>query len=342
MIAKILFKATGVLILCGAILAGWTWMDYGQSLKTPLDTGGEALTYVIEPGTSLNRVSRDLAQRGVLAQPRYLVWYARWNDLGRRIKAGEYLIPAGATPVEMLELFVSGRVVERPFTVVEGWTFADLLAAVRADDRLENASDGLDEAGIMERLGHPEQHPEGRFLPDTYNFPRGTTDLALLRRAHADMATFLAEAWATRPEGLPYETPDEVLTMASIVEKETSVPAERPEIAGVFVRRLHKGMRLETDPTVIYGLGDQFDGNLRRRDLRTDTPYNTYTRKGLPPTPIALPGRAAIRAALNPADGKALFFVAKGDGSHHFSATYEEHRKAVRKYQLSGRRRSGG
>lgn len=310
-----------------------------RALDEPLAVGADGFDFVLSPGTSLNRAARDLAASGVLDRPRALVVYARWHGLAGNIKAGEYHVAPGTTPIGLLRQMVEGRVVQHAFTVVEGWTFAQLLEAIAADERFEHTLAGLAPDAVMARIGYAGVHPEGRFFADTYHFPRGTRDADFLRRAYRDMEAFLAETWADREEDLPLKSPDEALILASIVEKETGEAGERPRIAGVFVERLRKGMRLETDPTVIYGMGDDFDGNLRRRDLRTDTPYNTYTRKGLPPTPIAIPGPDAIRAALHPDADGALFFVSKGDGSHHFSATYEEHRQAVDRYQ---RRRSSG
>lgn len=331
-----------VALLVVSLGAGLYVAEQRRGLDEPLSVPAEGFGYVLPPGTSLNRVARDLAASGVLANPRALAVYARWHDLAGRIKAGEYRIAPGTTPIALLDQFVAGRVVQHALTVVEGWTFEQMLQAIAADERLEHTLTGLSNEAIMSRIGLAGVHPEGRFFADTYYFPRGTSDADFLRRAYGAMADFLADAWAGREPGLPLKSPDEALILASIVEKETGAAVERPRIAGVFVERLRKGMRLETDPTVIYGMGDAFDGNLRRRDLRTDTPYNTYTRKGLPPTPIAIPGPDAIRAALHPHSDGALFFVSKGDGSHHFSATYEEHQQAVNRYQKRRRRSTGG
>jgi len=217
---------------------------------------------------------------------------------------------------------------------VEGWTFPYVLEAVRRHGAIRETLAGLSPEVVMERIGEPGVHPEGRFLPETYLFPRGTTDVEVLRRAYRDMATLLAQAWQGREAQVRLKTPDEALVLASIIEKETGQPAERPRIAGVLLRRLQRGMPLQVDPTVIYGLGDRFDGNLRRQDLARDTPYNTYLRPGLPPTPIAMPGRASIQAALHPEEGASLFYVARGDGSHVFSVSLEEHQRAVARYQL--------
>ncbi len=325
----------------GAAAAGaWLAADLHAFLDRPLRLPPEGIVHEVAPGTSLAALAHALAARGVLDRPRYLVWYARWRGIARRIRAGEYHLPAGTTPRGLLEMLVAGRVRLHRLTVVEGWTFRELRAALRAHPAIVQTLGDADGAAVMAEIGHPGEHPEGRFLPDTYRFPKGTTDVAFLRRAYEAMEAFLARAWAGRAPGLPLASPYEALVLASIVEKETSVPEERPLVAGVFVRRLARGMRLQADPTVIYGLGEAFDGNLRRRDLRRDTPYNTYTRAGLPPTPICLPGRASIEAVLHPAPGDALYFVAKGDGTHHFSATLAEHERAVRRYQL--RRGAGG
>jgi UPF0755 protein len=276
-----------------------------------------------------------LRAAGYLDRPAlYLEILARLDGSARRIRAGEYRLPAGMAPDALLALLVSGQVLQYPLTIVEGWSVRDLLSNLRNDPILLQTLEGLDGAEIMVRLGRPDMHPEGRFLPDTYHFPRGATDLAFLQRAMQAMDSVLAAEWERRAPGLPLETPEQALVLASIVEKETSLAEERARVAGVFVRRLQIGMRLQTDPTVIYGLGEGFDGNLRRRDLQADTDYNTYTRSGLPPTPIALPGRAAIHASLHPAAGDELYFVARGDGSHHFSRTLSEHNAAVRRYQL--------
>jgi UPF0755 protein len=326
-------KLAGATALGLGLLGGWLLMSQQRHLATPLAVPEQGLLFELRPGTSLGQATRELEAMGVMEQSYFLLWHARWHGKSARIKAGEYRIPVGATPLALLDQLMVGKVVQHPLTIVEGWTFKQLLAAVKANDTLEHTLGGLPGDRVMERLGFPGVHPEGRFFADTYHFPRGTRDVDFLRRAHMKIRDYVAGAWPDRAANLPLETPEEALILASIVEKETGVANERARIAGVFLRRLEKGMRLETDPTVIYGLGESFDGNLRRRDLRADTPYNTYTRKGLPPTPIAIPSAAAIHAVLHPGTDDALFFVAKGDGSHHFSATYEEHRKAVNRYQ---------
>ena len=334
------FVATFVVFLALAAAAGWFVAEQRRALDAPLAVPSDGKELIVPPGASLAGIARALAADGVLAHPRALEIYARWHERADLIKAGEYRIEPGTSAIGLLEQLVDGRVVQHGLTIVEGWTFEQLLAAIEADERLEHTLTGLTPEAVMVRLGLGGVHPEGRFFPDTYHFARGTRDVDFLRRANTAMNEYLARAWAAREEGLPLESPDEALILASIIEKETGVASERPRIAGVFVERLRKGMRLATDPTVIYGMGDAFDGNLRRRDLRTDTPYNTYLRKGLPPTPIAIPSAAAIDAALHPLVDGALYFVAKGDGSHHFSATYEEHQQAVNRYQK--RRGSSG
>jgi UPF0755 protein len=237
-------------------------------------------------------------------------------------------------PADVLGRITSGQVVQHPVTLVEGWTFRQAINAIDAQGRYSGALSGLTDEELMAELGYPGEYPEGRLFPDTYRFPRDTPRLAVLRRAFERMEQVLAEEWESRSDGLPLDTPYEALILASIIEKETGAAWERPEIAGVFVRRLRKGMRLQTDPTVIYGMGERYEGRIRRADLREATPYNTYVIDGLPPTPIALPGRAAINAALNPADGDSLYFVSRGDGTHVFSATLDEHNRAVRRYIL--------
>ncbi|ROR32629.1 endolytic transglycosylase MltG [Inmirania thermothiophila] len=332
-----LHRLLGLLVLAASLGGGWLLWDYRVALDRPLAVPPAGLTLEVAPGESLRSLARRLAADGVLHRPLYLVAHARLEGVATRIQAGEYQIPAGETPRTLLARLVAGRVVQHRLTLVEGWTFAQVRAALEAEPALRQTLRGLPDAEVMARLGRPGEHPEGRFFPDTYQFPRGGTDLDLLRRAYEAMARHLAREWAGRAPGLPLETPYQALILASIVEKETGVAAERPLIAGVFIRRLQRGMRLQSDPTVIYGLGAAFDGNLRRADLRRDTPYNTYTRAGLPPTPIAMPGLDAIRAVLHPAPGDALYFVARGDGTHVFSATLAEHRRAVARYQRGGR-----
>jgi UPF0755 protein len=328
-------RILGILIIVGSIVAGWYWSAYQTFLDTPLAVPDEGLVLNVTPGTTLKRLSSELAGKGVLNQPDFLYWHARWENLAHRIRAGEYLVSKGTRPKAFLELLVRGKTISYSLTLLEGWNFKQVMAAVRRNPILKRELDGLDFGQIMERMGQPGVHPEGRFFPDTYAFPRGTTDTEFLRRAFDKMQQELDAAWETRnKKTIQVKSREEALILASIIEKETGVAHERPEISGVFTRRLRLGMKLQTDPTVIYGMGDRFDGNIRRKDLREDTPYNTYVHKGLPPTPICMPGRAALDAALNPKEGKSLFFVSRGDGTHVFSATLEQHNAAVRKYQL--------
>lgn len=326
-----------LLVLAGAAAVTF---DARRSLHAPLTLTAD-LKYAIPNGSSLHAVLADLRRQGYLPNAQrltlYVRAYARFTGLGTRIKAGEYALSPGVTILNALSLFESGQTVVYALQLIEGWTARQAVEVIRAHPEIVATPElGMD--GIASQLGLASPRDlEGRLFPETYHFSRGTSDLALIRRAYDMQQAVLAEEWAARDPELPYASADEALTMASIIEKETGVPYERAEIAGVFVRRLNLGMRLQTDPTVIYGLGDAFDGNLRRRDLTSDTPYNTYTRTGLPPTPICLPGRAAIHAALHPADGETLYFVSKGDGSHQFSRTLSEHQAAVRQYQLRKR-----
>ncbi|OOZ00134.1 endolytic transglycosylase MltG [Solemya velum gill symbiont] len=332
------FIALLVLLVVGAAAGYWLWHDYQRFQQAPLVLSDRGVNYRIEPGTTLTAIANDLADKGILRQPLYLRLLARERADANRIKAGEYHIPGGTTAVALLDQLVRGKVIEYSVTLIEGWNFQQVLSAVRTHPMIvQTLSESLSTEQLMEAIGLQGQHPEGQFYPDTYLFPRGTTDKEFLQRAYQSMQNILAEEWEQKDKDLPLETPYEALILASIIEKETVLPEERTEIAGVFTRRLEKGMLLQTDPTVIYGI-DNFDGNIRRRDLKKDTPYNTYTRAGLPPTPIAMPGRDAIYAALHPADGKSLYFVATGNGGHYFSATLKEHNRAVNKYQIQRRK----
>jgi len=327
-------RILGVLIISISLGAAWMMMEYDGFQTTPLKLPADGITYNLERGSTIASLAADLERKGYLEHPLYLRLLARWNKQAHRIKAGEYFIAASTTPVQLLNLLVSGRVTTYSQTIIEGWDFRQMMAAVHASDVLVHSTEGLSAQEIMQHLGYGDEHPEGRFLPGTYHFPRGTTDLQFLQRAYLAMQKALHERWNDRDEGLPLKSPYEALILASIVEKETGLASERPTIAGVFVRRLNKGMLLQTDPTIIYGLGEGFDGNIRRRDLKRDTPYNTYLHRGLTPTPICLPGEAALDAVMHPEEGKSLYFVSKGDGSHQFSNTLAEHNRAVRKYQL--------
>ncbi|HEB58335.1 MAG TPA: endolytic transglycosylase MltG [Gammaproteobacteria bacterium] len=334
------YRFIALAIVTLSLGAGWLWWEYQVFLDAPLQgVAAEGELLEVEPGSNLTRLSQSLHARGWLRNPGYWLWYARWNGRGD-IMVGEYRVTPEDTPRSLLTRLNEGKVAQYSLTVVEGWTFSQLREAIAGHPVLEETLTGLPDETVMAQLGRPGMHPEGRFLPDTYHFPRGTTDVAFLQRAMRAMDRVLAEEWEARAVGLPFRDPYEALILASIVEKETGVASERQLIAGVFVRRLTRRMRLQSDPTVIYGMGERYDGNIRRRDLLRDTPYNTYRRHGLPPTPIALPGRDAIRATLHPDEGDALYFVARGDGSHYFSSTLEEHNEAVIRFQLKGKRRA--
>lgn len=329
------------LLLAGALglllagLAGAIWL-HGRLTASLLNT--EPVTVVVAPGTSISALAAQLEAAGLVGQAADLRWTARFHGRAT-IKAGEYAVPGGTSVRDLLALLERGEVVQHALTIIEGSRFADLRRSLAAHPALTQTLADSDDAEVMARLGLPGVHPEGQFLPDTYRFPRGTTDLEFLRRAHLALQRVLNEAWATRAPGSPLRDAREALVLASIIEKETALEAERTTIAGVFVRRLRLGMRLQTDPTVIYGMGERYTGNISKRDLQTDTPYNTYTRGGLPPTPICLAGAASIRAATHPQPGDALYFVATGDGGHVFSATLEEHNAAVRRYLATLRAR---
>ncbi|MFT3756820.1 MAG: endolytic transglycosylase MltG [Pseudoxanthomonas sp.] len=337
-----------VLLLLAAAAAGaWLWQRYDGFANRPLTGLQAGDSLVVESGDSFAKVLRKLRAQGVQdgndAEWRLL---ARRMDVASRLKVGEYALQPGTTPLALMRNMRDGKIIQHRFTLVEGWNIRQLRAALAQAEPLLHKATQLDDAELMKTLGHEGQHPEGRFLPETYMYSRGDSDLDVLKRAYAAMDKALAQAWEKRTSGLPLKTADEALTLASIIEKETGAAEERPQIAGVFTRRLQTGMLLQTDPTVIYGIGTAYDGNIRKRDLLTDTPYNTYTRAGLPPTPIAMPGRQALLAATNPEAGDALFFVAVGDGSgrHVFSATLSEHNAAVARYlqQLRQRRTGAG
>jgi UPF0755 protein len=327
-------KLIGFVVLVGSLLLGWAWMQYDDFIDTPLNIPQDSVIFEVPKGATLAAVARDLAQAGLIKDARYLQWYGRYTGQANRIRAGEYRLTNTMVPDDLLALLVSGKSVTYSLTLVEGWNIRQVRAAVDAHDALEHTLEGTDNEKLMELLGLPGEHPEGRFFPDTYQFTRGMADLEFLRRAQRKMEQELAAAWANKADDVPLKDPYEALILASIVEKETGQADERSQIAGVFARRLDKGMKLQTDPTVIYGMGERFDGNIRLKDLREDTPYNTYVHTGLPPTPICMPGRDALDAAVDPAPGKAIYFVSKGDGTHAFSTTLTEHNAAVRKYQL--------
>ncbi len=332
-------RGFGMLFIVTALLVGaacyWALDRYQAFVDAPVTGLHAGDTVQVDRGDSFPAVLRKLRAVGI-SGGHDLEWQvlARQSGAASKLQVGEYALTSGTTPRQLMLMMRDGKVISHRFTIVEGWSLRELRAALSKAEPLEHDTTGLADTALMEVLGHPGQHPEGRFLPETYLYTRGDKDSDVLGRAHAAMEKALAAAWDTRAPDLPLKTPDEALTLASIVEKETGIAQERPEIAGVFIRRLKLGMLLQTDPTVIYGMGDKYAGNIRKSDLVTDTPYNTYLRAGLPPTPIAMPGAAALQAATHPASGDALYFVAIGDGSgrHVFTRTLSEHQAAVRDY----------
>jgi len=325
----------GIMIVIKGI---YTYSEYKEFLLSPLHIESTEIEYVIKPGFSMRQVAKDLTKKGLLEQPTFLIVRARLRDLAQSIKVGEYIIKQGTLPDELLNQFVKGKVKQYSLTIIEGWNFKELMHAINQHPNLRHTLIAKSNKEIMKAIGHENMHPEGRFYPDTYRFPANTTDVEFLKRAYDYMEKILNNAWENKSETTVLKSPYQALILASIIEKETAKKSEYGQIAGVFSRRLIKKMRLQTDPTVIYGLGDKFNGNLKRKHLTQDTLYNTYTRKGLPPTPIAMPGMGAINAALNPLAGNTYYFVAKGNGAHYFSKTLKEHNEAVIRYQLKGNR----
>jgi UPF0755 protein len=321
-----------LLLLAGAAGAGaWWWLD--QPLALSAKGPGQVVELNVPAGSSARSVASAAAQAGVRAPDWALFAWFRLSGQSRLIKAGSYEFAPGTTPRSLLDKLVRGEQALRSVTFVEGWTFRQVRQALAKAERLKPEVQALDDARLMAALGRPGVAPEGRFFPDTYAYAKDSSDLAVLRLAMQAMDRQLDAAWSQRASNLPIRTPEQALILASIIEKETGRGSDRPDISAVFNNRLRIGMLLQTDPTVIYGMGERFDGNLRRSDLRTDTPFNTYTRAGLPPTPIAMPGAQSLLAAVQPSDSKALYFVARGDGSSHFSHTLDEHNRAVNRYQ---------
>jgi len=314
------------LLVAGLFITGSQYLN--SSLNIP--SGDFVLS--ISPGSSFSQVASELAGDGILKKSTWFITYARISGAATRIQSGEYLISKGTTPRTLLRQLIEGRVLLHQFTMIEGQRFSEMLVKLRAHPAIHPSA--YSNENIMKEIGKPKLHWEGQFLPDTYSFPRGTSDLQILTWSHQALEERLAKMWEARAPGLILKTPQEALALGSIIEKETAMTDERTRISGVFHRRLELGMRLQSDPTVIYGIGESFDGNIRRSDLSRDTPYNTYTRDGLPPTPIGLVGQASLGAALNPSAGPELYFVATGlsDGSHRFSVTLEEHNQAVSEY----------
>lgn len=346
---KRFFIVVGILLVLMGAGGVYGYQQYQSFLAKPVLLVDETASFNVESGSNIRKVAKQLTQRNILppsgipyVKPEWLfIAHARLTKQASKIKAGEYALEPGMTADELLVRFTSGKTIQYQISFIEGRSFKDIISSVQTHPDLVQTLTAEDYAQLMIKLGAPEgTHPEGWFFPDTYHFPKGTTDLQVLQRSYDTMVKTLTAAWEEYDGGSPHlKTPYDALILASIVEKETGVADERPLIAQVFLSRLKKGMLLQTDPTVIYGMGDSYDGNIRKKDLRTDTPYNTYTRKGLPPTPIATPGKAALDAVFNPQQTDALYFVATGlgDGRHYFSKTYKEHRKAVIKYQLNGK-----
>lgn len=325
-----LFAIASVFSLMTGLLL---YLDYQKFLQTPLNFEQNTI-FTIEPGTSFSDLNKKLKAEKIIKKDRYLEVLARYTKQANKIKSGEYNLASGMLPNELLSTFVSGKVIQYSVTLIEGWQTHEMLAAIKLDNILGKKLTSYHPDNLMQTLTYSEAVAEGLFFPDTYHFPKGTSDIDFLQRAYQRLQQVLDEEWQQRAADLPYKNSYEALIMASIIEKETGLASERATIAGVFVRRLEKRMKLQTDPTVIYAMGRQFNGNIRKKDLDIDSPYNTYRYKGLPPSPISLVGREAIYAALHPEDGKSLYFVAKGDGSHYFSENLAEHNRAVRKYQL--------
>lgn len=318
-----------IFLLAAALLGGYAawWLNHALVLRAdPVDL-------LIEPGESARAVAQSAVEAGVQTDPTLLYLWFRLSGDSRQLKAGSYEIEKGTTPLRLLQKLVNGEQALRSVTLLEGWTFSQVLESLSKAEHLVPNTKGLKPDLIMKELGKPGIHPEGRLFPDTYTYAKGSSDLVVLKSAMLAMDRQLEAAWKLRASNSPLKTPEQALILASIVEKETGRDSDRAEIAGVFTNRLRIGMMLQTDPTVIYGLGQAFDGNLRRRHLLADTPWNTYTRPGLPLTPISMPGKSSLMAAVQPADTKALYFVARGDGTSQFSATLEEHNRAVNKYQ---------
>ena len=322
----ILLSLVALAVIAAAVVIG-SW------LQRPLALASDPVELSIEPGSSPRDIAEAWVRAGVQTSPLALYEWFRWSGKARRIRAGSYEIGAGTTPASLLEKMVRGDETLAVVRFIEGWTFRQIRAELARAEALKPATAGLSDAAVMAAIGASGVSPEGRFHPDTYAYSKGSSDLAVLKRAHRAMERKLAAAWRERDPATPLRSADEALTLASIVEKETGVGSDRGRVAGVFVNRIRIGMPLQTDPTVIFGLGAAFDGNLRKRDLLADTPYNTYTRAGLPPSPIAIPGNAALLAAVHPEATKALYFVARGDGSSEFSETLAEHNRAVNRFQ---------
>ncbi len=327
-----ILRIIAVILLVSGALLSWAWMDYNAFVSQPIVTR-QSVLIDIKKGSSFGRIVKILQAQQLSVNKYWFKLFAYQEGLINQLKAGEYELPVDMTPKAFLLLLSQGKVRQHTITFPEGWNFKEIRQAIASNTLIKQTLTELSDIEILGKMGVKQTHPEGLFFPDSYQFEKNTSDIAILQRAYQKMQNVLATQWAQKSEDLPLENAYQALILASIVEKETGVPAERPIIAGVFIRRLKIGMRLQTDPTVIYGMGENYQGNIRKKDLREMTAYNTYRIKGLPPTPIAMPGELAIHAVLHPAQGKSLYFVAKGDGSHIFSATLTAHNKAVNYYQ---------
>lgn len=336
MVKKVMMAMAALVLFLGVSGGFLVWQQMAQ-LKSPVPLSQPQVLQV-SPGTPFLHIVRKMEDRGWVERGEWLRLYARFNPELEALQAGYYEFSPGLSPVDMLAMMVAGESKRWPVRFLEGWTFAEMRKELTRHEHLQQTLPDRRNEEIMLALGMDEEmHPEGWFFPDTYSYHAGQSDMSVLRQAFSAMNRILAEEWDNRADDLPYESPYEALIMASIVERETGTPHERADVAGVFVRRLAIGMRLQTDPTVIYGMGENYQGRITRSDLREMTPWNTYRINGLPPTPIAMPGRGAIHATLNPADGDTLYFVARGDGTHQFSRTLAEHNQAVREFQLQRR-----
>jgi len=339
---KKLFKFFAVLIVITSLVFGWYWNEYNVFLQTPIsltqsdstDERNKQQTFTVNKGNSAKQIATSLQQQKIIKHPRYFRLYTRLSKQEAKIKAGEYTLKSGMTIVDVVSLFVSGKVNQYSMTIVEGWTYKEAIQNISDNSNLVKTLDQQTLDDMAKILGSEHSNLEGLLYPDTYNFPKGSTDLQFLKRSYDTMQTILMQEWQQREKNLPLKTPYEALILASIVEKESGVSSERNKVAGVFIRRLNKKMRLQSDPTIIYGMGERYKGNIRRRDINEKTPYNTYQIDALPPTPIAIAGREAIHAVLHPDTGKSLYFVADGSGGHAFSNNLKEHNRAVQKYIL--------
>jgi len=329
---RVIVRIIGIFVLLGTLLLGILWNDYRTFTNQAIVTEAPIILEVVK-GSSFQRIMNRLSYQAPAADSIWFKILAHKEGLATQLKAGEYKLAVGLKPLGFLLQLSEGKVMQHSLTFPEGWNFKQLRQVLAENSDLKHTIESTSDKDILQKIGSKESHPEGLFFPDTYHFEKNTTDLVILKKAYFKMQKVLNYQWQNRTSGLPLKTAYQALILASIIEKETGVVYERPVISGVFIRRLKKGMRLQTDPTVIYGMGENYKGNIRKSDLRTLTAYNTYRINGLPPTPIAMPGQHAIHSALHPDKGDSIYFVAKGDGSHQFSATLSQHNNAVNKFQ---------